>query len=350
MLYGTDYQRLWATKADWTWAAADGAQSRQAPNGATYWVWGDTIVGYPAASGTGFDAGRIMVSNSIMVQRGAEVGSATFSNGTPAVPDKTMNAVARRFWVTDIIFPTPTPGKAYALCQRIHDSGGLFITDGAMIAEFNMYEDKLDFVQMHETPSTLDALETTEIQWAQTMEERGGYIYVYGYKQAGAGVGYFTPHRTYVARVPSKRLTDKYSWQFWNGTGWAGGRTDTGIDNALSHAQDILDGMVTSVRYDTLNSRWLFASKPWNGIGGNIQIHTSANPQGTLALKQNVSSAGGTSPGGNAYITYNATLHPQVSLLSGKTMVGISHNGDFTAIFTERTLYKPEFQEVTIPL
>lgn len=351
MMYGTDYQRLWDNKCDWSWAAADGAGSRVAPNGFTYWFWGDTILGYPGA-GTNFDANRIMVSNSLMVQRGAELGPATYANGTPAVPDATMNAVLRRFWTTDIIFPIETPEKAYVLCQRIHDSGGTFITDGTMIAEFDILTlGMLRFVQMHETPTTLDELETTEIQWAQSWEELGGYIYIYGYRQDGAGVGYLTPHRSFVARVPSKRLLDKHSWQIWQGTGWQAGRNDQGLENANEAAAVILDGQLTSVRYDTNNGRWLFAHKPWNGLGTAVEILSATAPQGPLTLKQSITSTGGTSPGGNAFFTYNATLHPQVDLFNAsKTLVAISHNGDFADIFTERTLYHPEFQEVTIPL
>jgi hypothetical protein len=351
MTTSTFYQRLLTNKKDWTWGAGDGAASRLAPNGATYWCFGDTIIGYPNPADTSFDSARIMVSNTILIQRGAELGPATFSGGVAAVPDVVMDGVPRRFWATDIIFPSVYPDKAFVLCQRTHTDVG-FVTDGVMIAEFDMVGDgQLLFNVMHETPSTLNALETTEIQWAQGWDEKDGFIYVYGYRQDGVHSPYTTAHRSFAARVPVRQITNKYAWQFWNGTtGWIAGLTATALDNAKKKASIILDGQLTTIRYDVNTSRWLFGHKPNNGFGDHAQVLTSANPQGPLASSQIISSTGGTSPGGHTYITYNLTLHPKVTLFSGKYLVAISHNGTtFADIFSERTLYNPEFLEVTIP-
>lgn len=354
MTTSAHYARMWNNKCDWTWGAADGAGSRVAPNGHTYWLWGDTIIGYPDPFGSGFDAQRVMVSNSILVQRGAELGPATFADGGAAVPNTVMGAYERRFWTTDIVFPTVYPSKAFVLCQRIHDDISLgFIPDGAYIAEFDILTTgMLEFTgRLHETPTTpVDVLDTLEIQWCQGFEEKNGYVYVYGFNSPGAAPGYLTNNRTYVARVPTRWLTDKYAWQFWTGTGWVAGKSPTGLTNAKKRSKDILDGQLTSVRWDPFTDRWLFANKPWSGFGTSVQIHAATNPQGPLVLKNAVTSAGGTSPGGNAFYTYNPTLHPRVELLSGKVLLSISHNGDFAAIFNERNLYKPDWQEVTIPL
>jgi hypothetical protein len=292
-----------------------------------------------------------MISNTILVQRGAELGPATFSNGTPAVPDVTMDMVPRRFWITDLLFPSVYPDKCFALCQRTHTDTS-FVTDGTMIAEFDLVgDDRLQFNKMHETPSTLNALETTEIQWAQSWDEKGGYVYVYGYRQDGVHTPYLTAHRSFAARVPVRQITNKYAWQFWNGTtGWVAGITDSALATAKSRASVILDGQLTTVRYDTRTSRWLFGHKPNNGFGDHAEVRTSANPQGPLVYSQTIPSTGGSSPGGHTYITYNLTLHPQVSLFSGKYLAAISHNGTtFSDIFDERNLYKPEFMEITIP-
>jgi hypothetical protein len=351
MTTSAHWQRMWDNKVDWTWGAADGAGSRLAPNGFTYWFWGDTILGYPNPADTSFDSQRIMVSNTIMMQRGAELGPAVYGNGTAAVPDQVMDEIERRFWTTDIIFPTMYPSKCFVLCQRIHGTIEGFIPDGAMIAEFDILSTgMLRYVGLHETPTTLvDELDELEIQWAQGWEELNGYIYIYGFNTRGAEVGYMTPNRTYVARVPTRWLTNKYAWQFWTGTGWIAGRTPTALEGAKARAKDILDGQLTSVRYDPVTERWLFANKPWSAYGDTVQIHASAEPQGPLVLKNTYASPGGMSPGGNAYVTYNPTLHPRITLLSGQYLLAISHNGDFAALFDERNLYKPEFVEVAIP-
>ncbi len=358
MTTSAHWQRMWDNKCDWTWAAADGAGSRLAPNGHTYWLWGDTIIGYRDPNSGGFDAQRIMVSNSILVQRGAELGPATFANGTAGVPNTYMGTpgdeIERRFWTTDILFPSTSPTKAFVLCQRIHDDISLgFIPDGAMLAEFDILSTgMLRYTgKLHETPTTLvDELDELEIQWAQAMEEKGGYVYVYGFNSPGAGGIYVTNNRTYVARVPVRQLTNKYAWQFWNGTsGWVAGLSASGLEFAKARASAILDGQVTSVRYDAVGERWLFANKPFSGFGSQVQIHSAPAPQGPLTLRNVVSSPGGTSPGGNAYVTYNPTIHPRITLASGKLLLAISHNGDFFDIFDERNLYKPDWQEVTVP-
>lgn len=354
MTVSNDYARLWNNKYDWTWGAADGAQSRLAPNGATYWCWGDTILGYPNPADASFDADRVMVSNTIMMQRGAELASATFSNGLPSVPDLTMNAVPRRFWVTDIIFPSPLPDKAFALCQRIHDDGG-FIPDGSMIAEFDIQgDDRLLFTgNMHQTPSALlDVLDVNEIQWAQSFDEKDGYIYIYGFNTPGITGPWVTANRTYVARVSNLRLADKYAWQFWNGTtGWVAGRSATALAKAKLRSSPILDGQATCVRYDRRTDRWLLAQKQFSGFGATVQIYTATVPQGPFTLRTTINSPSGTSAGGHGYFTYNPTLHPRVDLATGKYLLSISHNGSgpFSDIFDERSLYKPDWQEITIP-
>lgn len=351
MTTSTHYNRMFnGGKCDWTWGAADGAQSRLAPNGFTYWCFGDTIQGYPNPADTSFDAQRIMSSNTILIQRGAELGPATWSNGEPAVPDMTVNMIDRRFWVTDIIFPTQQSTKAYALATRIHNDGG-FIVDGSFLAEFDIRADgRLLFRQVHETPTPpTDAVDNELIQWSMSFDEVGGYVYIYGSNTPGIISPFVTPSRTYVARVATRWLANKYAWQFWTGTGWLAGRHGAALTQAQSRATPILDGQMTSARYDEVNNRWLFANKPFHGFGSTVQVHSATAPQGPLSLAQTVSSAGGTSPGGNPYVTYNPTLHPEVSLLSGNYLLAISHNGDFADIFDERGLYRPAFQEIIIP-
>jgi hypothetical protein len=349
MTTATHYQRLWSNKADWTWGAGDIGVSRLAPNGVRYWTFGDTILGYPGL-GTAFDPARVMVSNAIIGQRGAELFPATFANGSAAIPDMVVDEVTGRFWATDILFPSHEPDAAYVLCQRLHESGGTFVPDGAYLAEFAVEGDRLRYRTLWPTPTTPGASEELEIQWAQSFEEIGGYVYVFGYAMPGVGSG-VTPHRSYVARVSVRHLISPYAWQIWTGTGWAGGTTATALANAKYRAAPILDGQVTSVRYQaTPATRWLLAHKPWNGFGDTIEIHTASAPQGPWTLRQTASSPGGTSPGGNDYVTYYPVLHTSVDLVSGQTLVGESWNGtDFAAIFDERTLYQPRFRELTIP-
>jgi hypothetical protein len=330
------YAGLFGAKCDWTWGAADGAGSRVGPDGARYWLFGDTIVGYPSWGG-GFMDGRFMVSNTILVQRGAELGPATYGNGTAAVP----NSGDHRYWTTDLLFDFVIANRysAYVLCQRIHGTVDGFVTDGAQIAEFLMeVGSDLEFVRMWPTPTTLDLMETAEIQWSCGMEPLGDYTYIYGYRQAGSEPGYLTPHRTYVARVLTAALTSVDQWQFWDGRSWCSDK---------AYAAPILDGQLTSVR--RIGGAWMLAHKPWNGWGSAVKLLTASRPQGPFTALPDVPSAGGTSPGGRPFVTYNPTLHKGLPLASGKALLAISHNGAFPDIFAERTLYRPEWLEVAVP-
>jgi hypothetical protein len=329
------YARMFGAKADWTWAAADGAGSRVGPDGARYWLFGDTIVGYPNWGG-GFMDGRSMVSNTILVQRGAELGPATFGNGTAAVP----NSGDHRYWTTDLLFSDVYSARAFVLCQRVHGTVDGFVTDGAEIAEFELDMDTgiLVYQAMYSTPTTMGVLETVEIQWSCGMETLAPWTYIYGYRQAGAAPGYLTPHRTYVARVPTVELTTPDRWQFWDGRAWCSDK---------QYAAPIMDGQLTSVR--RIGGQWVFAHKPWNGYGDHVEIVTASQPQGPLLRTMQVKSPGGTTPGGKPFITYNPTLHEGLPLASGKALLAISHNGSFADIFAERTLYRPEWLEVALP-
>jgi len=331
------YARMFDAMGNWTWHAADGAGSRVGPNGARYWLFGDTIIGYADWAG-GFQDGRTMVSNTILVQRGAELGPATWGNGQAAVPDSGDH----RYWTTDLLFgPEHDEGdcSAYVLCQRTHGTVDGFVTDGAQIAQFSLAEgsDRLVFKRMWPTPTTLDAMETTEIQWSCGMETEGEYVYVYGYRQAGAGVGYTTPHRTYVARVPADYLIRPTRWQFWDGRAWCSDK---------QYAAPLLDGQLTSVR--RIGGKWVFAHKPWHGWGSVIKLLTASQPQGPFTALPDIPSAGGTTLGGHPYVTYNPTVHAGLSLASGKALLAVSHNGGFADIFAEHTLYRPEWLEVSL--
>ena len=112
-------------------------------------------------------------------------------------------------------------------------------------------------------------------------------------------------------------------------------------------AAPILDGQLTSVR--RIGDKWVFAHKPWNGWGAAVQVLSASQPQGPLKQVLSVPSSGGTTPGGHPYVTYNPTLHEGLPLKSGKALLAISHNGSFPDIFAERTLYRPEWLEVSIP-
>jgi hypothetical protein len=302
------------------------------PTGFRYWLFGDTILGFPG-EGSGFAPERTMVSNTILIQRGAELGPATWSNGTAAVPD----VGGHRYWTTDILFSEPG-GSAYVLCQRTHNGPDGFVTDGAEIAEFftDAGGGRLTFARMWPTPTVPDVLETTEIQWSLGWErDPSGYLYVYGYRQAGAAPGYTTPHRTYVARVDAEFILVPRMWEFWDGLAWT-------VDKA--EAAPILDGQLTSVR--RIGGKWVFAYKPWNAYGDTVLVQSGLRPEGPPLWSLSVPSPGGTTPAGHPYWTYNPTLH-EVS--PGKTLLSISHNGEFADIFAERSLYRPEWLEVTLP-
>lgn len=313
-------------KNDSSWSGGDQVTSLRAPNGLTYWTFGDTVLGSEDPATGGYADGWTMVANSILVQRGDEFTPAV---AAPAVP--APNA-GERYWTQGMF---TTGGKLYVLCQRVANVDGGFELRGAEIARFAFTgSGALTLEAMLDTPSTGkvggDTVATT--QYSMDAVVSGGYVYVFGFRNAPEDTA-FQPHRSYVARVPVAAVGSPGQWRFYSGGAWS-------VD--MTAATPILNAQISSVR-TTAEGAWLLAYKPWNGWGDTVYVERRAQPWSAAAATVTVSS-----PGGDNYVTYSPQLHPEQQLASGKLLLSIAWNGTTLGdLAADADLYKPRFYEIT---
>lgn len=323
---------LFQNKNDWIWSGGDQVTSLKASNGLVYWSFGDTIQGTEATNGA-YASGWRMVANSILVQRGGQLGPATTGLAVPNASD------GDRYWTQGMF---QANGYLYVLCQRVRNTpDGWFELRGVELAKFAFNTDgTLRRVGVLSTPSSgrIGGNSAAATQYAGDAVVSGTTVYIFGYANAPSDP--YAPHRSYVARVAASQVETPSAWRFRYADGTWG--TDMALAAPILHAQ------VASVRL--IGSNWYLAYKPWNGWGDTVYIERRSSPWGAPLATTTVSSPAGTTAGGQDYQTYSPQLHPEQVLTSGKTLLSIAWNGKTLAdIAADADLYKPRFYEVTLP-
>jgi hypothetical protein len=324
---------LYQDKNDWTWSGGDQVTSLRTSNGLTYWSFGDTIIGQEDPASGAYQPGWQMIPNTILVQRGGELGATTWGAAVPNPVD------GERYWTQGMF---EANGHLYVLCQRVRNTDtGWFDLRGVEMAKFAYNADgTLAFRGMINTPSTgkYDGNSVDTAQYAADAVVNGGYVYVFGYANAPGDP--YAPHRSYVARVPVASVESPSAWRFQrNGGEWG---------PEMELATPIAAAQISSVRI--ISGRWFMAYKPWNGWGDTVYIEKRKTPYGSALSTTTISSPGGTTAGGQNYQTYSAQLHPEQALASGRLLVSIAWNGEtLSDLAADADLYKPRFYEVAVP-
>jgi hypothetical protein len=316
------------------YSGGDQVTSLRAPNGLTYWSFGDTVLGREDPATGGYQSGWTMIANKILVQRGGTFTSATAA-GAVAVPAPSAD---ERYWTQGMF---TSGGKLYVLCQRVANVDGGFELRGVEIAQFGFNPGgTLTLEGMLTTPSTgkIGGSTVETAQYSMDAVVSAGYVYVFGFRNAPEDTS-FQPHRSYVARVATDSIASSAAWQFYADGTWS---------DSMADATSILSAQISSVRL--IGDQWYLAYKPWNGWGDTVFVERRSEPWAAPSGTVTVSSPGGTTAGGQQYTTYSPQLHPEQSLASGKMLLSIAWNGATLAdLAADADLYKPRFSELTLP-
>jgi hypothetical protein len=325
--------QLFQAKNDTTWSGGDQVTSVRAPNGLTYWSFGDTVLGQEDPATGAYAPGWTMIANKILVQRAD--GSLAGATAGRAVPDPSAD---ERYWTQGMFV---AGGKLYVLCQRVRNVDNWFELRGVELARFGFNANgTLTLEAVLNTPSTGkfvgDTVDTT--QYSSDAVVSGGYVYIFGFRNAPEDTQ-LRPHRSYVARVPTGSVGTASAWQFYSNGSWS---------DSMSAATPILEAQISSVRL--VNGHWLMAYKPWNGWGDTVYIERRGAPWAAPSATTTVSSPAGVTPGGQRYQTYSPQLHPEQALSSGKLLLSIAWNGEtLSDLAADADLYKPRFYEISVP-
>jgi Domain of unknown function (DUF4185) len=152
----------------------------------------------------------------------------------------------------------------------------------------------------------------------------GGFSYIDGTRDRA-------DKSAYVARVPAGRLDAR--WSYWNGRRWS--------PDAAS-AQPIAAGVSDQFSVVSRGGAWrLVTQVPMKRA---VVVYSAATPAGPWSAPRVVARVPAIA---NAF-TYNATLHPELSV--GRRMIlGYNVNAlDLASVYADAGLYKPRFMEIDV--
>ncbi|MCW2923367.1 MAG: hypothetical protein JWM98_771 [Thermoleophilia bacterium] len=305
--------------------------------GGSAWLFGDSFVGGVQPDGSRSNDPATFVRNSIVLQDGAGLRTATgHEDGVPVDAARPPGMAENRngmlagqqwYWpghgttrgddllVFENRFDTPPAVDGAGL-------GWNWRYGGTDVARFDARTGELRKV----TP----LLGASDVLWGAAVLERGDHTYVYGAETDPAGET--VPRHAHVARVPREQLEDRAAWTFWDGSQW--------VPDAARSARIGADVSTQFGVVDARDGSTMLLSQ--QGFDHELRAWTAARPEGPFTGGDVVGEIP-PQPGGRH--VYNAVPHPQFASPAGDLVVSYNVGGaDFMA---DHTSYRPGF--LTIP-
>jgi len=313
------------------WVGADSTYSVQLKDGATAWLFSDTVLGTVVDSAMDMDT-LGFINNSIVLERNGELGP-TVTGGTDADPQA--------------IFGPPAEDSWYWL------GAGYVAPNGDLQIGINRYDKfgpgQWDWAWDHTAigtvdPNTWEVTDVTEVdvdsdvQWTSWYERTEGKTYIYGVDDQGA------LKQAHVARVAGHDISRIDKWEYWTGSGWS---------RDAAESAPILDHVANEYSVTKFRDGYLLVTHDTSELFSNkVVAYTSCDPTGPFVKKTHLFSTPETglwgSYGDPNIFTYNSHVHPE---FSDDDSLLVSYNVntlDNEHIFDDVTIYRPRFWTVTV--
>ena len=310
-----------------TWLGADRTASVPLPDGRRLWLFSDTFLGRPEASGAR-PRSASLIHNSAVVQDGDRL-TRTVYGGTPARPASLV----------------PTGSADTPSDSEFHWIGDASVRDGEVQILVNRYRRTGPGPLDHQLAGTslaslaLPALTPGEVRplplgdrvsWGSEVMPDGDFTYVYGTEAAGA------MKFAYLARVRGTDLGRP--WEFWTGTGWSGRVTDSGR---------LLSGVGTSYGVRRVGDRYVLVTHENNLMfSADFVAYTAESPTGPFEGPQYLLRAPEAEAG---HLVYDADLHQDLARPGTLLMSYNVNDLDEAVAYADASLYRPRFVEIDWP-
>ena len=309
------------------WTGGDQAYSVPLTNGSEVWLFSDTPLGSVVNGSRAPFPFTPMIHNCLVVQTGDKIVS-TLYQGTHSDPRSLVSPPQAGAWYW--FGPGTISGDTLQviMMKMVATGSGVFAFKwtGTYLAVFSLPSLSLQGV------SPLESADG--IVWGSWVMQYGGFTYIYG-------TGNQSTNTMYVARVHGSSLLSQ--WQYFTGSGWS---TDP-----VSPA-GVMSGIESSYSVTRFQGEFLLVSMDAdNFFSGAIYAYISQSPTGPFMHKTLLY----TTPDATFYdksagygvFTYSAMVHPEFS--TGNTLViSYSANGSGPKAFTNVSVYRPRFLNVTV--
>ncbi|MFG3148568.1 hypothetical protein [Streptomyces sp. NPDC048243] len=336
--YGDD-----AGRAD-DWTGGDGTHSVRLPDGRVLWLFSDTYLGRvyapPNPVGESYawrDASTPLVRNAAVVM--SRDGRLLSTLPAPLFPDP---APQQWRWPVAARVEPRSPGSGEQVLRVLlwtRSTGPAPWIYGVPVAT-EVATLSLPALRLEGITTVLDQRPVRDasqrVLLGTTAVDADGWTYVFG-GDDGRAVGR-PASRAYVARVPSGRLGEPGTWEYWDGTAWTvrgrpapvlGNGRSTGVGSAFTVVRDggtyVLFTMAAGAAgLTTVASYWACApTGPWHGPGRgfrpplprgevaayNPQAHPELDGGGRIVLSYDVNWLDTTGGAAQTNLSRNVSLY-----------------------------------------
>lgn len=320
------------------WVGGDGAYSAVLGPKRVLWLFGDTLLGKVTDGGR---RGAVMVGNTVGVQAGRG-------------KDAEIRFVAGRGERgKSAAFFSPADNKGRLWPQAaVRDGGRLFVflaqieatkEPGAFgfrhVAQWlatveNPGDDPLTW-RVKQSKVPFAAFGTGGARsWGSAILAEGGWLYVYGYRETGKGIG---ARRLTMARVPAGKLGDFAAWRFRTAAGWG---------ERAGEAAALAGGLATEFSVSRVpGGKGYVAVYTENGLGDRVVGRFADAPDGPWSDPVLLYRC----PEGKdrGVFCYGAKAHAWAS--GDDLLVSYCTNAwDFARLFRDEKVYRPKFVRVRL--
>jgi len=296
------------------WTGADATYSVLLPDGRVLWMFGDTFIGTVNEDRTRNQTK--MVNNTFVLT--SENEFITLFGGTRTNPKALIvpNETDDWYWPFDATIYNGELHMLLAHMQRVGEGMWGFAYKQVDLAIFSLPDLTLKSLTMK--------IPSPEISYGSTLMEDIDYTYIYGITTVGYN------KYAHVARAPGGDL--RAIWEFYNGSEWVSEPSTYRIHDGVS---DQFSVFKKNDKYYLLTHQIIF--------GKEIQLFESDFPMGPWHSKKIVYCTPETA--GDVF-TYNAFVHPELSI-NDELIISYNINSfDFWSLFDNADLYRPKFIKV----
>lgn len=310
------------------WAGGDQASTVALPDGRILWLFGDTLLATPSATGTPTDVR--MSHSSLLIQDAGCFEPVNGPGGGSVIPDPSADTW---YWPQQAVVDGD---RLWVTALRVRgDSGSLdFALQGVDLAEFALGAGGAPtFVAIHRTPAS-DAGDYG-VLWGTGVAVSDGTAYLYGTRRAQEAL---VGRQLLLASVPVDRIADPSAWRFRTTKGWSARSDDATV---LHPARG---GVSTSLSAHETEAGWVLVTKRDEFVGDTVVALRARHPWGPFQEQELFDS-----PDAGPSLTYLPMAHPELRLRDGSLLVSINHNDtDFTTALTEPAALRPTFESVQL--
>jgi len=329
------------------WTGGDSTYSIALPDGRKVFFFSDSYIastpipnGATVSPATRTRTSPLFQAHNSLVVLNLDGSLTTIAGGDPQNPTSLFSPANSSdvYWMGDSTVIQNADGSYQLVLYLLEFNGSTFQFMGTSVARLSLPNLTVQSV----TPLSTQAV----VEWGSAVLRAPDHIYIYGMEDRGIGK---YPH---VARTTASGLSDTSTWQFWNGSAWVSGESNSVriIDAPDSISNEYNVNRITVAGGEAYVMTTMDTSVAF-GTWKDIVLYFSCSPQGPWSAKQVVYSTPETGTkdhsGAGTLLTYNPHSHFEFAQ-GDEVLISYNLNTTNSADLIYADDYRPKFIRVRI--